>query len=90
VRRSSTRAVYTLIDERGVFSPQWPTVPHSPVSPSIASLPLQALLIGINYASTASDNEHGCRELKGLANDAKEMKKTLIGADSALALLFAC
>ena len=39
----------------------------------------KALLIGINYASTADDNEQGYRQLKGPINDAKEVKEALIG-----------
>jgi hypothetical protein len=39
----------------------------------------KALLIGINYASPAEDNEQGYRQLKGPINDAKEVKEALIG-----------
>lgn len=48
-----------------------------------ASLPEhRALLIGINYTSFAGDYEHGCRQLKGAVNDAKEVKGALIGGVS--------
>jgi hypothetical protein len=59
-------------------------------SPTTAPPEHKALLIGINYAHPTGDNEQGYRELKGPVNDAKEMKKALIGAVSALALPFAC
>ena len=54
-------------------------------SPTAGPPEHKALLIGINYASPASDNEQleDYRELKGPVNDAKEMKKALIGAVSA-------
>ncbi|KAH9059176.1 caspase domain-containing protein [Lactarius vividus] len=47
---------------------------------STASTPKHmALLIGINYTSTTDENEQGFRQLKGPINDAKEVKKALIG-----------
>lgn len=57
-------------------------------SPTVGPPEHKALLIGINYASPAGDNEQleAYRELKGPVNDAKEMKKALIGAFSACAL----
>jgi hypothetical protein len=55
-------------------------------SPTAAPPENKALLIGINYASPPGDNEQGYRELKGPVNDAKEMKKALIGAVVSLAL----
>ena len=39
-------------------------------------------MIGINYTSFAGDYEHGCRQLKGAVNDAKEVKGALIGGVS--------
>ncbi len=39
----------------------------------------KGLLIGINYTSPTDDNELGYRQLKGPINDAKEVKKALIG-----------
>lgn len=58
-------------------------------SPTAGPPEHKALLIGINYASPASDNdsEQSYRELKGPVNDAKEMKRALIGAVSAFPLL---
>ena len=46
----------------------------------------KALLIGINYTSPAGENEQGRRLLNGPVNDAKEVKKALIGGVSAVAL----
>ena len=46
----------------------------------------KALLIGINYTSPASDPEQGRRSLTGPVNDAKGMKKVLIGEVSAATL----
>jgi hypothetical protein len=43
----------------------------------------KALLIGINYTSLTGDNEQGRRPLTGPVNDAKGMKKVLIGEVSA-------
>ena len=56
-------------------------------SPTAGPPEHKALLIGINYASPAGDNEQleAYRELKGPVNDAKEMKRALIGAVSARA-----
>ena len=67
------------------------TLSHIPVycqSPTAGPPEHKALLIGINYASTAGDNEQleTYRELKGPVNDAKEMKRALIGAVSARSL----
>ncbi|KAH9059170.1 caspase domain-containing protein [Lactarius vividus] len=47
-------------------------------SPTASPPEHRALLIGINYASSARDEGQGYRELKGPVNDAKEMKKALI------------
>jgi len=46
----------------------------------------KAVLIGINYTSPTSGNEQGRRSLQGPVNDAKEIKKILIGGVSAVAL----
>ena len=61
-------------------------------SPTAGPPEHKALLIGINYASPASDIEQleSYSELKGPVNDAKEMKKALIGAVSARAPLRSC
>ena len=48
-------------------------------SPTAAAPEHKALLIGINYVSSVGDDDQGYRELKGPINDAKEMKKALIG-----------
>ena len=61
------------------------TLSHIPVycqSPIVGPPEHKALLIGINYASPAGDNEQleAYGELKGPVNDAKEMKRALIGA----------
>lgn len=45
----------------------------------------KGLLIGINYTSPAGDHEQGRRPLTGPVNDAKGMKKFLIGGMSAVA-----
>ena len=46
----------------------------------------KALLIGINYTSPTDDNELGRRPLEGPVNDAKGIKKAMIGGVSAVAL----
>jgi len=51
-------------------------------SPTASPPEHRALLIGINYAPSVGDNEQGYRRLSGPVNDAKEMKKALIGAVS--------
>lgn len=61
-------------------------IPNYCQSPTTSPPEHKALLIGINYASSVNDNDY--RELKGPVNDANEMKKALIGAISAPALLF--
>ena len=54
--------------------------PHRFRKSSTASAPkYKALLIGINYTSPTHDNPQGYRELKGPVNDAKQVKKALIG-----------
>jgi hypothetical protein len=55
-------------------------------SPTASPPEHKALLIGINYASSVDDNDQGYRELKGPINDAKEIKKALIGGVSAVSL----
>ncbi len=54
-------------------------------SPTASPPGRRALLIGISYASPAGYNEKGYRELKGPVNNAKEMKKALIGGVSTVA-----
>ena len=56
-------------------------------SPTATPPEHKALLIGINYASSIVDSEQDYRELQGPINDAKEMKKALIGGISTLAHL---
>ena len=47
----------------------------------------KALLLGINYASPTDDHEQGYRPLQGPVNDAKDVKKALIGGAYLAALL---
>ena len=47
----------------------------------------KALLIGINYTSSTDDHEQGYRQLQGPVNDAKDVKKALIGGFWPAALL---
>jgi hypothetical protein len=57
--------------------------------PTTANPPkYKALLIGINYTSPAGDHEQGRRPLTGPVNDAKGIKKVLIGAVSAVILFY--
>lgn len=58
-------------------------------SPTASPPEHKALLIGINYASSVGDNDQGYRELKGPVNDAKEIKKALIGRAFTVSPLFA-
>lgn len=63
-----------------------PRTPLFQVS-AASTLRHRALLIGINYASPSNNNEQGYRPLKSPINDAKGVKKALIGEVQIAALI---